>query len=63
MYADFQEKIVAETSRKKFQTFHYSKVTTMKSLELFPRHFSEDFVLKIDTRSPKVYAKDVPNIE
>ena len=34
-YADFQEKISLEISGKKFQT--------MKSLELFPRRFREDF--------------------
>ena len=35
-YVDFQEKIFPETSGKKFQTFHCSNATTMKSLELFP---------------------------
>ena len=38
MYADFQEKILTEIFWKKFQTFHCSNVTTLKSLELFPRN-------------------------
>ena len=46
LYADFQEKIFPETSWKKLQTFHCSNVTTMKSLELFPRRFRGDFFLK-----------------
>ena len=62
-YADFQEKIFPETSGKKFQTFHCSNVTTMKSLELFPRRFREDFFLKISIQSAKVYTKNVPNIK
>ena len=47
MYADFQEKIFLEISGKKFQTFHCINVTTMKSLELFPRNILEEFFLKI----------------
>ena len=63
LYADFQEKIFFETSGKKFQTFHCSKVTTMKSLELCPRRFRQDFFLKIGIHRAKVYTKKVPNIE
>ena len=62
-YADFQEKIFAEISGKKFQTFHCINVTTMKSLELFPRNLREDFFLKIGILSAKVYTKNVPNLE
>ena len=36
---------------------------TTQSLELFPRNLREDFFLKIGILSPKVYAKNVPNIE
>ena len=63
MYADFQEKIIADISWKKFQTFHCSNVTTMENLELFPRNLREDFFLKIGIHSAKVYTKKVPNIE
>ena len=63
VYANFQEKISPETSGKKFQTFHCSNVTTMKSLELFPRRFRRDFFLKIGIHRAKVYTKKVPNIE
>ena len=55
LYADFQEKIFPETSGKKLQTFHCSNVTTMKSLELFPRHFREDFFLKISIKCQGIY--------
>ena len=34
-----------------------------QSLELFPRNLREDFFLKIGILSPKVYTKNVPNIE
>ena len=34
-----------------------------QSLELFPRSLREDFFLKIGILSPKVYTKNVPNIE
>ena len=34
-----------------------------QSLELFPRNLCEDFFLKIGILSPKVYSKNVPNIE
>ena len=34
-----------------------------QSLELFPRNHREDFFLKIGILSPKVYTKNVPNIE
>ena len=37
-YANFQEKIFAEISGKKFQTFHCSNVTIMKSLGIFSRN-------------------------
>ena len=50
-YADFQEKIFAEISGKKYQTFHCSNVTTMKSF------------LKIGILRAKVYTKNTPNIE
>ena len=63
VYANFQEKIFPETSGKKFQNFHCSNVTTMKSLELFPRRFRRDFFLKIGIHRAKVYTKKVPNIE
>ena len=63
LYADFQEKIFPETSGKKFQTFHCSNVTTMKSFELSPRRFREVFFLKIGIQRAKVYTKNVPNIE
>ena len=62
LYVDFQEKILPETSWKN----HCSNVTTtMKSLELFPRRFREDFFLKIGIiiRSPKVYTKKRPPTE
>ena len=61
MYADFQEKIFADFSGKKFQTFtfHCCNVTTMKSLGVF---FPEIF-FKIVIHNAKVYTKDVPNIE
>ena len=42
-YSNFQEKIFAEISEKKFQTFHCSNVTTMKSLGIFFRNLREDF--------------------
>ena len=35
----------------------------MKSLELFPRRFREDFFLKIGIQRAKVYTKSDPNIE
>ena len=60
MYANFQEKILAEISGKKF---HCSTVITMKSLELFPRNLCKHFFLKIGIHSAKVYTKNVPNIE
>ena len=41
MYADFQEKIFAEISGKKFQTFHCSNDTAMKSLGVFSRNLRE----------------------
>ena len=62
-YADFQEKIFAEISGTKFQTFHCSNATTMKSFELFPRRFRRDFFLKIGIHRDKVYTTKVPNIE
>ena len=62
MYADFQENIFAEISGKKFQTFHCSNVTAMKSLEFFPRNLREDFFLKIGIHSAKVYTKKAYNI-
>ena len=34
-----------------------------QSLELFPRNLSEDFFLKIGILSPKVYIKNIPNVE
>ena len=34
-----------------------------QSLELFPRNLRKDFFLKIGILSPKVYTKNVPNIE
>ena len=34
-----------------------------QSLKLFPRNLREDFFLKIGILSPKVYSKNVPNIE
>ena len=63
LYADFQEKNFPETSGKQLQTFHISNVTTMESLELFPRRFREYFFLKISIQSAKVYTKNIPNIE
>ena len=63
MYADFQKKIFAEISGKMFQTFHCTNVTTMKSLELFPRNLREHFFLKISIHCDKVFTKKVPNIE
>ena len=62
-YAKFQEKIFPETSGKKFQNFHCSNVTTMKSLELFPRRFRGNFFLKIGILRAKVYTKNFLNIE
>ena len=62
-YANFQEKISAEISGRKFQIFHCSNVTTMKILGFFSRNLREDFFLKIGILSPKVYSKNVPNIE
>ena len=59
----FKKKIFAEISGKKFQTFHCSKVTTMKSLELLPRNLHEYFFLKIGILSAKVNTKNVPNID
>ena len=46
MYANFREKIFAEISGKKFQTFHYSNVTTMKSLGIISRNLHENFFLE-----------------
>ena len=43
MYADYQEKIFAEMSRRKLQSFHCNKVAAMKSLELSPRNLRKDF--------------------
>ena len=54
---DFWEKV------PNFTSLHCNNVTTMKSLELFPRNHREDFFLKIDILSPKVYTKNVPNIK
>ena len=34
-----------------------------QSLELFPRNLRKDFFLKIGILSPKVYTKNVPNID
>ena len=34
-----------------------------QSLELFPRNLREDFFLKIGILSPKVYIKNIPNVE
>ena len=34
-----------------------------QSLELFPRNLREDFFLKIGILIPKVYTKNVPNID
>ena len=62
-YANFQEKISAEISGRKFQIFHCSNVTTMKSLGIFSRNLREDFFLKIGILSVKVYIKKVPNTE
>ena len=62
-YANFQEKISAEISGRKFQSFHCSNVTTMKSLGIFSRNLRGDFFLKIGILSVKVYTKKVPNIE
>ena len=62
-YADFQEKIFADISGEKFQTFHCSNVTTMESLELFPRNIRKDFFLKIGILRAKVYTKNDPNID
>ena len=47
-YANFQEKISAEISGTKFQSFHCSNVTTTKSLGIFLRN------------SVKVYSKKGP---
>ena len=63
MYADFQENIFAEISGKKFQILNCSNVTTMKSLEHFPRNLRENFFSKIGIHCAKVYTKNVPNIE
>ena len=46
MYANFQEKIFAGISGKQIQTLHCSNVTTMKSLELFPRNLPRRFFLE-----------------
>ena len=46
-YADFQEKIFADISGRKFETLYCSNVTTIGILRL----------------RAKVYTKDVPNIE
>ena len=66
MYSNFQEKIFAEISGKKFQTFHCSNVTTKKSLGgalgIFSRNLHEDFFLKIGMLSAKVHTKNAPNI-
>ena len=35
----------------------------VQSLELFPRNLCEDFFLKIGILSPKVYTKNVPNVQ
>ena len=53
----FKKKSSLKRLGKKFQNFHCSNVTTMKSLELFPRRFREDFFLKIGIRGSKVYTK------
>ena len=62
-YANFKEKIFVEIYGKKFQTFHCSNVTTMKSLGIFSRNLRRDFFLKISIFSVKVYTKKVPNIK
>ena len=62
-YANLQEKIFVGIFGKKFQTFHCSNVTTMKSLGIFSRDLRKDFFLKIGMLSAKVYTKTVPNIE
>ena len=43
--------------------FLKSFLCNTQSLELFPRNLREDFFLKIGILSPKVYTKNVPNIE
>ena len=62
-YANFQEKIFADISGRKLRTLYSSNVTTIQSLQLSPRNLREDFFLKIGILSPKVYSKNVPNIE
>ena len=59
----FKEKIFHETSWKKFQTFHFSNVTAMKSLKLFPRRFGKDFFLKIGIPNAMANTENVLNIE
>ena len=63
MYANFQEKIFAEISGIKFQTFHCSNFTTMKNLGVFSRNLCKDFFLKIGIHIAKVFIKNIPNIE
>ena len=50
-----RKKYLRKLRGKKFQTFHCSNFTIMKSLELFPRRFCNDFFLKISIHSAKVF--------
>ena len=60
LYANFQEKIFADISRRKLQTLYSSNVTTIQSLQFSPRNICEDFFLKIGILCAKVYKKRSP---
>ena len=55
-YANFEYKIFPETSGKKFQTFHCSKITTMKS-NFFPDISGKIFSWNRHTKSQGIYKK------
>ena len=52
-YADFIEKIFPETSGKKFQTFHCSKVDAMKSWSFFQDVSGKIFSRKSANKVPR----------
>ena len=50
-------------SEKNIFTANNDFLCNTQSLELFPRNLREDFFLKIGILSPKVYTKNVPNVQ
>ena len=59
-YNDLLDRQSSELSRDEVTYFYVGDVTTMKSLELFPRNLRKDFFLKIGIFSVKVYKKKSP---